>query len=144
VVLISHRGNLFGPDEKMENNPNLILSVLKQGFDVEIDVWFSKYDGFFLGHNYPEYYVELDFLLNDKLWCHAKNFHALEEMIKHNIQCFWHEEDKFTLTSTNVIWTYPGNKCGKNSIIVCRDFEEAKKLKNSNYYGICSDYVGVI
>ncbi len=34
---------------------------------------------------------------------------------------FWHENDKYTLTSKNFIWTYPGEKTGGNSIIVSHD-----------------------
>ena len=39
MILISHRGNLFGADKERENSPKIIESAIGQGFDVEIDVW---------------------------------------------------------------------------------------------------------
>ena len=44
--IISHRGNLIGPNLLLENNPDYILSAVSMGFDVEVDVWYD--DGYFL------------------------------------------------------------------------------------------------
>jgi hypothetical protein len=134
MIIISHRGNLNGPGASQENNPLYIQQAINVGFDVEIDVWFI--DGsFFLGHDAPVYKIELDFLKQNGLWCHAKNLDALEQMIKSsNIHCFWHETDKFTLTSESVIWTYPGQQTGRHSVIVTND------PVDSNIYGVCTDY----
>jgi len=38
MKLISHRGNLFGPNPTNENNPDYILNAIELGYDVEIDV----------------------------------------------------------------------------------------------------------
>jgi hypothetical protein len=51
---------------------------------------------------------------------------------------FWHETDKFTLTSSGYIWTYPGNSVVDNSIIVILD---DSVCENKSVYAICSDYV---
>ena len=40
MIFISHRGNLAGPNAKLENAPVQIEKVLKQGHNCEIDVWF--------------------------------------------------------------------------------------------------------
>ena len=40
MLLISHRGNLNGPDKKFENHPKYIQNAIKKGFDVEIDIYF--------------------------------------------------------------------------------------------------------
>ena len=48
MILISHRGNLFGKKTKQENHPEYILDALSNGYNVEIDVWF-KNKKFYLG-----------------------------------------------------------------------------------------------
>ena len=84
---IAHRGNLIGPNPNKENHPNYILEALKQGFDVEVDVWY-KDNRFALGHDKPQYTVDLKFLTNSSLWCHAKNIDALNMMLSYNVNCF--------------------------------------------------------
>ena len=80
MILISHRGNIDGPNPKMENKPEYVQKALDLGYDVEIDVWLI--DGnFFLGHDEPQYKIERSFLQNKKLWCHAKNIEAFYRMI---------------------------------------------------------------
>ena len=39
MKIISHRGNLKGPDPKNENTKGQIDKALKMSFDVEIDLW---------------------------------------------------------------------------------------------------------
>ena len=39
---IAHRGNLKGPNQRFENEPSYIIEALKEGFDVEVDVWLLK------------------------------------------------------------------------------------------------------
>ena len=75
MILISHRGNLNGPNRNRENEPLYIVEALEQGFDVEIDVWW-KDNEFWLGHDEPQYKVKREFLQNRKLWCHSKNIDA--------------------------------------------------------------------
>jgi len=139
VIFISHRGNTIGSNPKLENNPKYILATLNKNYDVEIDVWFVK-DTFYLGHDEPQYEVSLLFLQNSKLWCHAKNLQALQNLLKNNIHCFWHQNDDYTLTSKGVIWTYPGKLLTKNSICVMP--EKANKIiDTSNCLGVCSDFI---
>src|SRR3989338_9472892 len=105
MILIAHRGNFDGSNPAMENNPDYIGEALRMGYQVEIDVRFID-NVFLLGHDKPQYRVEEDFLENEKLWCHAKNYEALERMLKNkNIHCFWHQEYDFTLPSRGFIWT---------------------------------------
>ena len=142
MIFISHRGNING-NNFLENNPVYIKDAINKGFDVEIDVWLKNGE-LFLGHDYPQYAIDINFLKNDKLWCHAKNLQALEIMLKEKIHCFWHQEDDFTLTSEEYIWTYPNKAVGKKSIIVCKNLEETLQYSNLDIAGICSDFVGVI
>lgn len=137
MILISHRGNLLGKT-KFENDPYYILDALKEGYDVEIDVWYVN-NVLYLGHDKPEYKIKLDFLNNNKLWCHAKNYEALNIMFKNNIHCFWHENDKFTLTSKKFIWQYPSENVYKNSIFLMPEYFE--NINISDVKGICSDFI---
>ena len=77
MVLISHRGNINGKIEEYENYPPYIDSALKQGYDVEIDVWFVN-DEWWLGHDEPQYKISTEWLeeRQDKLWMHCKNVDA--------------------------------------------------------------------
>ena len=38
TLFISHRGNLTGKDESLENYPNQIEKVISRGFDCEVDL----------------------------------------------------------------------------------------------------------
>jgi len=136
MKVISHRGNLNGPNPSTENSIPVINIALYHGFDVEIDVWF-KNNKWYLGHDRPIYQVEESFLQNKKLWCHAKNLDALNLMLKNNkIHCFWHQNDDFTLTSKNYIWTYPNKHTTDNSIIVLIKKQKIPKKT----FGICTDF----
>lgn len=135
--IISHRGNISGPNPGSENNPNYILDAIAQGYDVEIDVWYID-NRILLGHDYGQHQVDLEFLKNKQLWCHAKNLEALEFMLENNIHCFWHQEDHRTITSNGFIWTYEGYALGKKSIACWMNAEG--NFPSSIVFGICTDY----
>jgi hypothetical protein len=137
MLLVSHRGNLNGSDPVLENSPEYILLALNKGYDVEIDVWFYK-NSFYLGHDEPLYKINKTFLTNKKFWCHAKNIKAMDKMLKNNIHCFWHQNDKLTLTNKNIPWCFP-NAFIKNGITVV--LNKDKKILNKKYFGICTDYI---
>jgi hypothetical protein len=137
MKIISHRGNLNGPNPSMENSISIINIALFHGFDVEIDVWY-KNNKWYLGHDKPQYVIDESFLQNKKLWCHAKNLDAFNLMLKNKkINCFWHQNDDFALTSKGYIWTYPTKDTRDNSIIVLRSKKDKIPKK---CFGICSDF----
>ena len=111
----------------------------------KFDTWFVN-GNFFLGHDEPLYPVDPFFIMDvaDMAWFHCKNLEALYIFAKNFKFCnfFWHEEDDFTLTSHNVIWTYPGKKVSKLSVLV--DVDLTSGVDYDTIYGICSDYVGLI
>jgi hypothetical protein len=136
MILISHRGNTTGRNLDRENDPLYIDEALRLGYDVELDVWFG--DGvFYLGHDEPTYPVSSEYLKNHKLWCHAKNIKALNELVKQGMHCFWHQEDDVTLTSKGYMWTYPGKELTKKSIAVKPD----RGADLGDISGVCSDYI---
>ena len=139
MIVISHRGNIKGPDKHVENHPDQIKKAISLGYDVEIDVWYKE-NQLYLGHDKPQYKVDLTFLKNSRLWCHAKNLEALKYMLTNKIKCFWHQEDNFTLTSNGYIWTYPGQELSGQSICVMPEKTKFSELEIKISAGVCTDY----
>lgn len=141
MVLISHRGNLEGPNPERENSQTYIQEALDKGFDVEIDVWVID-NKIFLGHDKPQYIIEEIWLFLHKkhLWIHCKNIDAVNYFVNKLklFNYFWHENDTLTLTSKKYIWAYPGKQPIKNSIAV---MPEINNDDISQCLGICSDYI---
>tara|TARA_B110000483_G_scaffold198842_1_gene238237 strand:+ start:183 stop:614 length:432 start_codon:yes stop_codon:yes gene_type:complete len=137
MYLISHRGNLNGAESENENNPKYLIIAINKGFNVEVDVRFEK-EKFYLGHDFSQYEVNKDFLLNENIWCHAKTHEALLALDKINAHYFWHQEDDYTITSKGFFWTFPGKELLKKSICVLPEKANYKKI---DCLGICSDFI---
>jgi hypothetical protein len=135
MKIISHRGNLSGRNEVLENSPDFIDTAMSQGFDVEIDLWIDN-DGIYLGHDAPTYQVSHEWIGQrfESLWIHAKNTLAIEYLSKTKYNWFWHENDLITITSHGNIWANIGVFV-ENGITVQLGYS---KLPNSNY-GVCTD-----
>ncbi len=140
MFLISHRGNIDGPDHDMENNPSYVISAIEAGYDVEVDVWQTE-NGTFLGHDGPQYLISKELLLQNKIWCHAKNIEAIVELQRIGAHYFWHQKDDITLTSKNYIWTYPGVPLTNNSICVMPESYGPLEKDLIGIKGICSDHI---
>lgn len=140
---ISHRGNILGKDNLQENHPNYIDKAICLGYDVEIDVWYIN-KKLFLGHDQPLYEISYSFFINPKLWTHCKNSDALLFFSEHNnefLNFFWHEKDKYTITSKGIVWAYPGSELNIMSVSVLPETLIDKKIQQNIIYGICSDYI---
>ena len=137
MILISHRGNLDGPNTEKENEPFYITNALNNGYDVEVDVWYHN-EKYILGHDKPQYETNINFLKNKNLWCHCKNINALFKLLENDIHCFFHNNDDVTLTSKNYMWTYSGKKLTSRSISV---LPEKNNDDVRGAYGICSDFI---
>ena len=140
LKLISHRGNLNGPDIHLENKEEYIQSAIEKGYFVEIDLWFLE-NSFFLGHDYPTFKTNKQFLDSEFLFIHCKNGESLLKMLELNLKSefFWHQHDDYILTSKNNIWVEPGKFLLRNSI--CCLPEKGYVGDLTNCYGICSDYI---
>jgi hypothetical protein len=139
MILVSHRGNISGPNKSRENKQSYIQEALDLGYDVEIDVWGDK--NLWLGHDELQYQVDLKFIVKNfnKLWIHCKNIEALDIASNFNtLNFFWHENDDYTLTSKNFVWTYPGKRVSNKSILVVDD---AREYGGPPCFGLCSDYL---
>ena len=124
MILIAHRGNLFGPNVQNENRPEYLENAVNAGFNIEFDIRLIN-DQFFLGHDEPEYQIFETWLLDyrEVSWVHCKNHVALTYFASSQLQFnyFWHEKDKYTMVSNGKVWIYPGEE---------------------NIYAVCSDFVG--
>ena len=109
MIIISHRGNLNGPEAATENMPAQLTTALEAGFHVECDVWYTG-GHFWLGHDVATWTAD-EFVRNAhpfKVWFHAKNVEALVELSALNKHYFAHDKDPYTVTSREFFWCYPG------------------------------------
>ena len=142
MILISHRGNISGPNPERENHPEYIFKALQAGYDVEIDVWFEN-GKFRLGHDKPQYEFHFELLGKSysKLWIHCKNMAALStlNMLDQNsgkVNYFWHESDLGVLTSKGYIWS---TNLFDRGILVMPETFNTEPIPST--LGICSDYI---
>jgi hypothetical protein len=143
VIKISHRGNLNGPNPKLENNPSYIEKVLSNSYSCEVDLW--KINGnLFFGHDEPTYKISKEFLkeYSDNLWLHCKNLSAFLFVLdrKAELNGFWHQTDDFTSTTMGYIWTFPGKELSEKSICVSLGPPSLAKFPMS-IAGVCSDFI---
>lgn len=139
MKFISHRGNINGPNLDKENHPDYINISLQLGYDVEVDVWYND-EKWYLGHDYPTYDVKLDFLLDNRLWLHAKNGNAFYHLLKYDsCNVFWHTDEDWILTSKCYIWTQPTKTLYSGSICVMPELGYSGDINDC--FGICSDYI---
>ena len=153
MMLIAHRGLLYGPAKEIENNPGQIEHALKLGFDVEIDIWYHKkydlsIDEWYLGHDGPDIRVDIQWLQNlplHKIWFHAKSIPTLCKLSQETwpLHYFAHENDPVVLTSSGYLWTYPGKQLTEKSIMVLPEVSGMAHIEMfaRTVRGICSDYV---
>jgi hypothetical protein len=142
MKLISHRGNLNGPNKERENHPDYIYEAIQAGYDVEIDVWWV--DGKFkLGHDEPQYDFPFDLFNNfyNKLWIHCKNMEALSQLNEldsngSKLNYFSHENDLGVLTSRGYIWST--NLYDRGILVMPEIFNREPKEAT---FGVCSDYI---
>lgn len=121
MKIIAHRANLWGA-ESSENDLGAAGHLLKNGVDVELDLWVFG-TTFYVGHDIGKKKVEAGSLQDKRIWCHAKNADALIALARIDAHYFWHEHDQYAITSRGYIWT------GKEVF-----------TKEGELYGICTDY----
>jgi hypothetical protein len=143
--LISHRGNLDGPEPDKENRPEFIQAAIDKGYDVEVDV--RLIDGkLFLGHDKPDHAICIEWLLErkDRLWVHAKNFQAMDLLIEHGFQIFCHQADRHAVIgNTRYLWSCDLSEANERSVIplISSDEVDGNKGLDMRFHGVCSDYI---
>jgi hypothetical protein len=148
MIFIAHRGNLHGSNPNLENDPAYIDTALAAGFFAEIDIRkHSEKDLFFAGHDNRQYDLSLSWLekRKQKLFIHAKDISTLSYFISRSDcrewNAFWHQKDEYTLTTSGLIWAYPGSSIDLNCICVMPELVEYHKRDLEQCFGICSDNV---
>ena len=138
MKLVSHRGNINGPNPEMENDPRYVENTLAKGFSVEVDVWSSGSD-FFLGHDEPQHQVSKLFLRHRAIWCHAKDIKTFYKLIDIGAHCFSHDQDEVALTTKGYLWSSYENQMTDKSICV---MPPSSRDLPKNIAGVCSDNIG--
>jgi hypothetical protein len=148
MKIISHRGNINGPVPEKENRPSYIDSAIQLGYDVEVDLRIIDND-FWLGHDEPQYKVELPWMLlrKDKIWFHCKDINSALVLAKFDqgFQYFCHSQEPYVCTSHKYLLIHDltsniNDKC----IIPLLSKEDIEKYNNSKPYAICTDFVNYI
>ncbi len=138
MKLIAHRGNRHGPNSRWENKITYLELALKYDYDIEFDVW-ALNGNLFLGHDGPSEFLGDWKIPLDRSWIHAKNYAALRILLDMGANCFYHDKDKYTLTSKGFIWAYPGSEVGRDTILVMPEL--ADYPLDNTVTGVCSDYI---
>ncbi len=141
MILIAHRGNIDGPNPNKENHPDYLQQAMDQGYHVELDVWWVD-NKYVLGHDKPQYEVAFGYLINSKMWVHAKNIETFLKIVEPGflVHTFLHETDPCVLTTNKYIWTFPGYSISDNRQIAVVP-ERVPGWDISRAGGVCSDYV---
>lgn len=154
-IIISHRGNLNGPNSCRENSIGAIFTALNLGFHVEVDL--LSYDPInkvlVLGHDSPNEFLKLDLLnslttkLHSMIWWHIKTPNALSFVINSPVMpnYFVHQDDDYVLTNRGIPWVHYNNKYSKikEGIQVLPELVKSNSLEKISFrdcYGICTDY----
>ena len=139
-IVIAHRANIEGPSIS-ENTLEKVYECFSYGLDVELDIWHQK-GSFWLGHDEPTYKLseeDTKVLIDNRVWCHAKNLEAAYKLKNIHAHYFWHQHDDFTLTSEGFFWTYPGKELCEHSIAVMPE-DELHKHSFEKSAGVCTDF----
>lgn len=148
MIIISHRGNLNGPNEYCDNNVHHINMLLDNNKHVEIDVWYID-NKWFIGHDKPVHNVGIDFLKRQNLWLHAKNIDAACMLRTLDVNYFSHDNDLYVLTSKLFMWVHHkfdlstiSDEILLNFVVVVLPEKSTIDIKLlRKCYAICTDYV---
>jgi hypothetical protein len=142
MIKIAHRGNYKGRNASLENSPAYIYEALNNGYDAEIDVWLLDRE-WYLGHDFPKYHIQLEWLQDRRLWVHAKNLEGYVSLYNNpKVHVFWHNKDDFVFTSKGIKWANTG-VITHDGIMVMPELTpgiiEELRLERIVPLGICSD-----
>ena len=151
MIFIAHRGNTAGAKPYLENSPEYVDAALEDNFYVEVDVRKDiEQETLVMGHDYGEYELPIVWFeeRKPKLFIHAKDLTTLSYFISRDDynewNVFWHQKDAYTLTTSGLVWAYPGSVIDKNCICVMPENAQYFKEDLEKCFGICSDNVDVL
>ena len=163
MEIISHRGNLDGPDPARENTTEAITGAMALGYPVEFDLRY--HDGkFWLGHDEPQYPFEYNKLTEaygtaenqfGTLYAHCKTVETLqrilevpdimEDLFLWDIVPFYHDVDECILLNNGLVWVHPralfnAQAATKYSIFVHPELVDLSGNTKNEIYGVCTDF----
>ena len=141
--MISHRGNIEGPEPEKENSPSSVDLAVAMGFDVEIDLRVNGSGEIGLGHDELQYRIEANWLHDRKakLWVHCKTPDAIDLSHELGLNYFFHHSDKYTLTSQGFVWVFPGERpVGKSVVLDVDHFPRLDTADLGETWGVCTDW----
>jgi hypothetical protein len=147
---ICHRGNLqqkFVPDE---NKPDLLEQRIREGYSVELDVWYQK-EKYWLGHDEPQYEVEFEWLMKnlESKYIHCKNGETFAHLLSkcgrlgYNANVFYHTNEDYALTSRGHIIVLPGKSLLHGSVNMMPEMAAIRRPLSewNKTFAFCSDSV---
>lgn len=148
MKIISHRGNISGPDHSHENTVEQIQKCIDLGYDVEIDLRMRN-GAPHLGHDSADHEVAADWLRErqSNLWIHVKEYSALVWLMSEvpTANFFCHESDRYTLVSNGKVWCHDlTNVMTDKCVIPLLSLEQVQSYDFKNQgslYAVCTDYV---
>ena len=157
MILIAHRGNLYGRQPERENSPEYLNEAINQGYHVLADTWYYDHC-FWFGFHHPKdtslcYKPHVDWLpyaMNSVL-LRARNPEALIKANELGLNAFWHQTDSYSLTTWgDLLGFYGAPACGES--FVCMMPHRECSLVDDQYldelsghhdqYALCSDHAG--
>jgi hypothetical protein len=145
MIIVSHRGNLDGPDLTQENSPAYIDKAIRVGFDVEIDLRCIDNE-LYLGHDYPNHHINLSWLYDrrDRLWIHCKDLRAASIINECGaFRFFCHVSDPFSLIHPYYLWVHDISLITDytSCIVPLISMDDINSFKHKDRVaGICTDY----
>ena len=145
MILISHRGNITGPNPTRENSPSYIDTAISAGYEVEVDINYLN-GKFYLGHDTPDYEISEKWIMMRKssVWFHCKNLESATKLslLGDGYKFFCHTSDPFVLTSNSYVWVHDLDmELDVRCIIPLLNSEDVTKYNGKIVYGVCTDYI---
>lgn len=141
MKIISHRGNINGALPHLENTQEYVEKAFRNGFDVEIDLWFI--DNFYIGHDRPERVIDFSWLWKNKnrLWIHCKDLESFTKLSEcFGFVFFYHETDSYSWISNGLIWAHNKTILNNRCIIPSFSCNESIRDSTKDVFGICTDF----
>lgn len=146
ALLLSHRGNVDGIDEKRENSVAYVEEAMDKGYHVVVDTWLVGHQHLVLGTTSPKYPTTLEFLQDVRVLCNAKNQETLQFLLENKVHCFSRGSSPYTLTSGGLIWAEPGTPVCLRGIFTMPEhcMKDITTVSGMPCSGICSNQVSLL
>jgi hypothetical protein len=137
-IIISHLGNISGRIPDRENRLTYVQAALQAGWHVMVDVRYHN-GGFYLPHDSGFDCVPPAFFSKQRIWSRAADPETLDALCNIGAHALVASNAPFTLTSSQFVWTLPGQPLSQRAIAVYPELGEANWLDLYEPAGLCSN-----